>query len=80
MTITSTIETPPGATDVHSAVRVEDVDVRAGSNTLLSGVSLTVPTGALVVIAGGSGAGKTTLLEVMAGFRSPSRGPVTIGR
>ncbi len=80
MNTASMTEARPDANASHVALRVDDVDVRAGSTTLLSGVSLTVPAGALVVIAGGSGAGKTTLLEVMAGLRPPSRGTITIGR
>lgn len=73
------VETPLETTAPLS-LRVEDVDVEVGSTTLLDGISLAVPAGALVVIAGGSGAGKTTLLEVMAGLRPPSRGTVAIGR
>ncbi|HEU0213986.1 MAG TPA: ABC transporter ATP-binding protein, partial [Jiangellaceae bacterium] len=46
----------------------------AGDRQVLHGVSLSIESGALVAIIGGSGAGKTTLLEILAGLRPPSSG------
>ncbi|MFE7129685.1 ATP-binding cassette domain-containing protein [Streptomyces sp. NPDC057638] len=43
---------------------------------VLRGVTLDIPPGRLVGIAGGSGAGKTLLLETLAGLRRPGRGLV----
>lgn len=52
---------------------VEGHDVAA-----LSGVSLTVHEGEIVVLVGPSGAGKSTLLSVLAGLTSPSAGRVRL--
>ncbi|WP_407561184.1 ATP-binding cassette domain-containing protein [Streptomyces sp. 184] len=50
-------------------------DVR-GTGRVLSGASLDVAPGTLVVIAGSSGAGKTVLLQTLAGLSAPSEGEV----
>lgn len=44
--------------------------------TLLDGVTLEVPAGALVVVRGPSGSGKTTLLSIAGGVLSPTSGEV----
>jgi ABC-type multidrug transport system ATPase subunit len=59
-----------------TALDVVAVSRHAGSRQLLHDVSLSVATGELVAIVGGSGAGKTTLLETMAGLHHPSAGTV----
>jgi len=46
--------------------------------TALSGVSLTVPSGALTALVGPDGAGKTTLLRMVAGLLKPSEGQLTV--
>ncbi|MGD1991894.1 MAG: ABC transporter ATP-binding protein [Anaerolineae bacterium] len=43
---------------------------------VLRGVSLEIPTGAIVAILGPNGAGKTTLLHLILGFLSPSQGAI----
>jgi ABC-type Mn2+/Zn2+ transport system ATPase subunit len=43
---------------------------------VLDGVDLTVPAGAVTVVAGGNGSGKTTLLQVLAGASLPTAGRV----
>ncbi|REF00202.1 ATP-binding cassette domain-containing protein [Thermomonospora umbrina] len=58
-------------------IEVRDVGQQvAGGRRVLREVSLTIGTGRLVAIIGGSGAGKTTLLEAIAGVRPPSEGGV----
>ncbi|AQT75536.1 MULTISPECIES: ABC transporter ATP-binding protein [Streptomyces] len=47
--------------------------------TVLDGLDLTVPAGALVAVLGPSGCGKTTLLRIIAGFLRADAGTVTIG-
>ncbi|NUK00463.1 ABC transporter ATP-binding protein [Streptomyces lunaelactis] len=47
--------------------------------TVLDGLDLTVPAGALVAVLGPSGCGKTTLLRIIAGFLRADSGTVTIG-
>lgn len=54
--------------DVHDAV------VMAGDFPLLSGVTLSVPCGALVVLSGPNGAGKTSLLRLIAGLEQLTQG------
>ncbi|TYB41994.1 ATP-binding cassette domain-containing protein [Actinomadura chibensis] len=58
-------------------IEVRDVGQRAdGGRRTLRDVSLTIGTGELVAIIGGSGAGKTTLLDAIAGVRPPAEGHV----
>jgi ABC-2 type transport system ATP-binding protein len=46
--------------------------------TILDGVDLTIPPGAVVSVAGGNGAGKTTLLRIAAGIILPDTGLVDL--
>jgi branched-chain amino acid transport system ATP-binding protein len=46
----------------------------------LRGVSLDVPTGAIVALLGGNGAGKTTTLKAASGLLGAERGALTAGR
>lgn len=56
---------------------VDDIDVRFGGLTALSGVSLRVAEGEVVGVIGPNGAGKTTLFNVICGFVRPSAGRIT---
>jgi ABC-type multidrug transport system ATPase subunit len=61
------------------AVQVDAVGLSKtvrGGKSVLNDVSLTVRSGQLVAIVGGSGAGKTMLLEALAGVRPAERGLV----
>ena len=49
------------------------------SSKVLDSVSLKIPSGSLVGIAGGSGAGKTTLVDLILGLLRPSDGNILIG-
>ena len=49
-----------------------------GTNAVLTGVDLTVPTGSLTAILGPSGSGKTTLLRLIAGFERGDRGTISL--
>ncbi|KAB2341294.1 ABC-F family ATP-binding cassette domain-containing protein [Actinomadura rudentiformis] len=54
-----------------------DVDVRAGSRLLLTGVTSHVAPGDRVGLVGRNGAGKTTLMKILAGLTRPAAGAVT---
>jgi len=47
--------------------------------TILKGIDLTVPDGALTVLVGPSGCGKSTLLRTLAGLERPDSGEIRIG-
>jgi branched-chain amino acid transport system ATP-binding protein len=60
----------------QAVLALEDVDVRFGGISALSGVSLTVPERAVWGLIGPNGAGKTTLFDVISGVRKPNEGRV----
>jgi phospholipid/cholesterol/gamma-HCH transport system ATP-binding protein len=64
--------------DGHPAVELVEVHKRFDANTVLRGVSLTVPRGETMVIMGGSGSGKTVTLRLIAGLIRPSSGVVRV--
>jgi len=64
---------------VSSALRFEDVALKLGEREILKGVTLEVPPGSVIALAGRNGAGKTTMLRVASGVLHPSAGRVTIG-
>lgn len=59
-------------------IRLQDVEVRAGSFRLLI-EDLVVPEGEYLAVLGPTGAGKTVLLEAIAGLRRPSAGTIRFG-
>jgi len=65
-----------------SMVIVDGVTRRYGSGsaavTALDDVSVSVPAGAVVALAGRSGSGKTTLLNCIGGLDRPTRGLITV--
>jgi branched-chain amino acid transport system ATP-binding protein len=58
--------------------RVEGIEAGYGETMVLRGVSLTVPSGAVVALLGPNGAGKTTLLRVASGLLKPIAGTVVL--
>ena len=59
-------------------IRYDDVHKSFGSNAVLRGVSLDVPTGKTVVILGGSGSGKSVLIKHTIGLLQPDSGAVIV--
>jgi branched-chain amino acid transport system ATP-binding protein len=57
-------------------LRIEELDVRHGFLSAVSGVTLDIAEGETVAIVGANGAGKTTLLRAIAGAHRPAAGRV----
>jgi branched-chain amino acid transport system ATP-binding protein len=55
---------------------VSDLHVSYGAINALSGVSFTIPQGAIVTLIGGNGAGKTTTLRTISGLLRPRSGSI----
>ena len=68
-------------TDVKGEVEFRDVSFRYEANTdkVLDHVSLRVPAGSYVALAGSSGGGKTTLCSLIPRFWDVTAGRVTVG-
>jgi len=61
-----------------SVLEVRGLTAAYGSNQVLHGIDLDVPSGSFTAILGPSGSGKTTLLRVIAGFERARSGSVSI--
>jgi iron complex transport system ATP-binding protein len=59
-------------------MRFENIALQYGEREILRGVSLEVPEGAVVALAGRNGAGKTTLLRIASRVLQPSAGRVSL--
>lgn len=59
-------------------IKLEDVTMKFGQETILKSVNLSVNSGEKLVLIGPSGEGKTVLLKLMAGILEPSSGRVFI--
>lgn len=55
-------------------MEVEDVHHSYGKRSVLRGIDIVLPAGALVGIVGENGVGKSTLLKVLSGGLRPDRG------
>jgi iron(III) transport system ATP-binding protein len=58
---------------------VHSLEKSFGSQRVLRGVDLAVPSASFTAILGASGSGKTTLLRIVAGFERPDAGEVRLG-
>jgi len=67
-------------TGIKTAIEVREVHFAYGGREgpALDGVSLTIPTGAIVGVVGPSGAGKSTLVDLLPALRHPQRGEILI--
>ncbi len=59
-------------------VRLENISKAFGKEVGVSGISMTVPDGAFVVLLGPTGAGKTTTLRLIAGLETLDQGEIYI--
>ena len=55
---------------------LNNLGYQVGSQKILHGISLEMPTGSLNVVLGPTGAGKTSLLRLLAGLEKPSTGSI----
>lgn len=61
-----------------ATIDARDLTVRFGDTTALDGLDLSLPTGRIYGLLGRNGSGKTTLLSLLAGFRRPTAGSLTV--
>ena len=71
-----TLRTPSAGRSGH--VRLSGVRHRYGATTTLDGLDLDIPAGSFTVVVGPSGSGKTTVLQVVAGLQRCAGGCVQI--
>lgn len=64
---------------MSTGIKIEDIEKSFGTNSVLKGINLEVPSGELVSILGSSGCGKTTLLRIVAGLERATSGHVYFG-
>ncbi|WP_157430284.1 ABC transporter ATP-binding protein [Actinomadura macra] len=65
-------------TDEETALRVDGLRMRYGSNDVLNDVTFRVFQGEVLALLGPNGAGKTTTIEILEGFRARSAGRVEV--
>ena len=70
---------PPGPRLGDLVLEVKDLAKKFGDRTLYSGVTFTVPKGAIVGIIGANGMGKTTLFRMLLGQEKPDAGEIRLG-
>ena len=59
-------------------IRIRNLVFRRGQRTILDGVSLDIPRGAIVAFMGPSGVGKTTVLRLISGQLRPDSGSIEV--
>jgi ABC-2 type transport system ATP-binding protein len=62
----------------EAVIRCDRLTVGADAKTILDGITLDIPRGAVVGIVGRNGAGKSTLLRAMVGLAAPEVGTATL--
>lgn len=69
---------PPRDFAFRQAIEIDDVSFAYAGKAALANVSITIPKGEWLGLAGENGSGKSTLLDVIAGLLRPSHGQVRI--
>lgn len=63
---------------MDAAITLHNLTKHFGKKTIVDGLSLTVPTGAIFALLGDNGAGKTTTIRMLAGLLKPDRGQAIV--
>jgi branched-chain amino acid transport system ATP-binding protein len=63
---------------MSAILEVRDLVMRMGPQTILGGVSLTVPEGGIVTVLGSNGVGKTTLMRALSGVYRATSGTIRL--
>jgi branched-chain amino acid transport system ATP-binding protein len=63
---------------MSAILEVQDLVMRMGPQTILGGVSLTVPAGGIVTVLGSNGVGKTTLMRALSGVYRATSGTIRL--
>jgi branched-chain amino acid transport system ATP-binding protein len=63
-------------TEAAPILQLNNVEAAYGAVKAIRGVSLAVPTGAVVTVLGSNGAGKTTILKTISGILDPQKGSI----
>src|SRR5690242_2053353 len=63
---------------MNPAIDVRDLHVSYGTNTVLSGLDLTVSPGEVFALLGPNGSGKTTTISVLTTLSAPTSGSATV--
>ncbi len=75
----ATEQSPDGlVTQLKSSITLQEIQVAYHGTTVLSNLSLEIPTGTLTTLVGSSGAGKTTVVDLITGLVRPQGGEVYI--
>ena len=61
-----------------SLLEVQNAGWRAGSVSVLEGVTFAARSGELIALMGRNGSGKSTLLDLIAGLRHPTDGTIVL--
>lgn len=59
-------------------IRIRDLVFRRGARTILDGINIDIPRGAIVAFMGPSGVGKTTILRLISGQLRPNEGSIEV--
>ncbi|MQM24308.1 energy-dependent translational throttle protein EttA [Glycomyces albidus] len=73
------IQIPPGPRLGSTVIEVKDLYKGFDGNTLINGLSFSLPRNGIVGIIGPNGVGKTTLFKTIVGLEKPDAGEVVVG-
>lgn len=74
------IDTPPtdSSPRVHQRIRVSNLGVAYGSNSVVERISFSVSEGEILALVGRSGIGKSTIIKCIAGLQPPQQGAIVL--